>query len=294
MSDTAALNAAALNAAAKASKAIYTPARILALDVPGALSRVLPAILAAADGGNISGRHLHMTPAAYAAAVGRMSADSVAGAMCYAVVHYFNGSRTLQDLADAPDAKGKPTLPAWLGAGIRATFAGIKPRNACDTETLREWTALLWGKVAGAVKPATAAPAAESGRGHGPVSVMVPAPAPKLASAYRGPSAPEWSLIAGGMVREVEAGAMRADYARANYAPAVPGILADLAPAPAPAPVVVPTLGNDYPADAAAFIAQVGEDRARKFLEALAATLAPAIVEAMPDKPRRVRTKKAA
>lgn len=293
MSDTAALNAAALNAAAKASRPSYTPARILALDVPGALSRALPAILAAADGGNISGRHLHMTPAAYAAAVGRMSADSVAGALCYAVVHYFNGSRTLQDLADAPDAKGKATLPAWLGAGIRETFTGIKPRNACDPETLREWTALLWGKVAAAVKPA-AALAAESGRAPGPVSVMVPAPAPKLASAYRGPAAPEWALIAGGMTREVEAGAMRADYARAYHAPAVPGILADLAPVLAPAPVVVPTLGNDYPADAAAFIAQVGEDRARKFLEALAATLAPAIVEAMPDKPRRVRTKKAA
>lgn len=293
MSDTAALNAAALNAAVKASKAIYTPARILALDVPGALSRALPAILAAADGGNISGRHLYMTPAAYAAAVGRMSADSVAGALCYAVVHYFNGSRTLQDLADAPDAKGKATLPAWLGAGIRATFAGIKPRNACDAETLREWTALLWGKVAGAVKPAAAA-AAKPAAAPGPVSVMVPAPAPKLASAYRGPSAPEWALIAGGMAREVEAGAMRADYARANYAPAVPGVLAGLAPVVVPAPVIVPTLGNDYPADAAAFIAQVGEDRARKFLEALAASLAPAIVEAMPDKPRRVRTKKAA
>lgn len=294
MSDTAALNAAALNAAVAASKAVYTPARIAALDVPGALSRRLPAILAAADGGNISGRHIHMTPADYAAGVGRMTADSVAGAMTYAVIHYFNGSRTLNDLALAPDAKGKATLPAWLGAAIKATFEGTKPRNACDHDTLREWSALLWGKVAAAAKPAGAAPAAESGRAPGPVSVMVPAPAPKLASAYRGPSAPEWALIAGGMAREVEAGAMRADYARAHYAPTVPGILADLAPALAPAPVVVPTLGNDYPADAAAFIAQVGEDRARKFLEALAASLAPSIVEAMPDKPRRVRTKKAA
>lgn len=293
MSDTAALNAALNAAAAKASKTTYTPARILALDVPGALSRVLPAILAAADGGNISGRHLQMTPAAYAAAVGRMSADSVAGAMAYAVVHFFNGSRTLADLAEAPDARGKSTLPAWLGAGIRATFAGIKARNACDPETLREWTALLWGKVAAAAKPA-AAPAAESGRAPGPVMVSRPAPAPKLASAYLGPTAPEWALLSGGMVREVEAGAMRADYARAHYAPTVPSIIADLAPALAPAPVVVPTLGNDYPADARAFVATVGEDRARLFLEALAATLAPAIVEAMPDKPRRVRTKKAA
>ena len=82
---------------------------------------------------------------------------------------------------------------------------------------------------------------------------------------------------------------MRADYARAHYAPTVPSIIADMAPVLAPAPVVVPTLGNDYPADAAAFIAQVGEDRARKFLEALAASLAPAFVEAMPDKPRRVK-----
>ena len=293
MSDTAALNAAALNAAAAASKRVYTPARIIALDVPGALSRVLPAILAAADGGNISRRHLHMTPAAYAAAVGKVTADSVAGAMCYAVVHYFNGSRTLADLTEAPDAKGKATLPAWLGAGIRETFGGVKPVNSCDPDRLREWSALLWNKVAGAVKPAAVAPAADSAKAPGPVVVMAPAPARKLAPAYLGPAAPEWALIAGGMTREVEAGAMRADYARAYHAPAVPGILADLAPALAPAPVVVPTLGNDYPADARAFIATVGEDRARKFLEALAASLAPALV-AMPDKPRRVRTKKAA
>lgn len=294
---TAPLNAAALSAAAKASKSIYPPARVLALDVPGALSRRYPAVLAAADGGNISGRHLHMTPAGYAASVGRMTADSVADAIVYAVVHHLNGSRTLADLADAPDAKKKATLPAWVGAGIRATFGGVKPTNGCSPDQLHEWSALLWAKIAGAKKPEAAAPAPERAK---PAPVLVTKPAP-VARAFA-KSADHAALLSGALTREAEAGELSGEFLssateeimRLFRLEQFRAMASEAQGAPKVAPAIVPTVGNDLPADARAFVAQVGEAKARAFLDALAAALAPAL-PVMPAAPVRVkRAKKAA
>lgn len=291
-----ALNGAVATEARKASAPVYTPRTILALDVAGALSRRIVSVSATADGGNISGRHLHMTAADYAAAVGKVSADSVAGALVYATVHFFNGSKGLADLADPKDGKNRKILPAWLATAVHATFDGMKPRNGCTEAELREWSNLLWGKIKGMEKPAAASPAAPKAV---PSPVTVTTPAVPRRSAIIGKAADYAALLAGAFTREAEAGALDSAFLQAGREEAQRGaklasFAALAAPETAPAPVLVaPALSNDYRADAHNFVMLMGEEKARKFLDALMAELSPVLAET-PVKSRKPRVVKKA
>lgn len=291
-----ALNGAVTAEAKKASAPVYTPKTILALDVAGALSRRIVAVSATADGGNISGRHLHMTAADYAAAVGKVSADSVAGALVYATVHFFNGSKGLADLADPKDGKNRKILPAWLATAVHATFGGMKPRNGCTEGELREWSNLLWGRIKGMEKPAAAAPAAPKAV---PSPVTVTTPAVPRRSAIIGKAADYAALLAGAFTREAEAGALDSAFLQAGREEVqrvakLASFAALAAPETAPAPVLVaPALSNDYRADAHNFVMLMGEEKARKFLDALMAELSPVLAET-PVKSRKPRVVKKA
>ena len=297
VSIVSALNGAVTAEAKKASAPIYTPKTILALDVAGALSRRIVAVSATADGGNISGRHLHMTAADYAAAVGKVSADSVAGALVYATVHFFNGSKGLADLADPKDGKNRKILPAWLAKAVHATFDGMKPRNGCTEAELREWSNLLLGKIKGMEKPA-AVPAAPKAV---PSPVTVTTPAVPRRSAIIGKVADHAALLSGAFIREAEAGALDSAFLQAGReelqrVAKLASFAALAAPetAPAPAPVLVaPALSNDYRADAHNFVMLMGEEKARKFLDALMAELSPVLAET-PVKSRKPRVVKKA
>jgi len=156
-----------------ADKPVFTPARVLKMDLQGALSRRIAAIVASADGGNISGRHIGLKRADYAALAGAANADSVATAITYAVVNFFNGNDKLADLTAKP-------VPAWLAARVQVSLSTAKPRNGCDEETLRTYAGLIQHGVASAVKPKktkakpTMAPTSKTG--DTPVNTAIPAP----------------------------------------------------------------------------------------------------------------------
>ena len=159
-------------ATAAPAKAVYTPSSILKMDIDGALSRRIVSIVAAADGGNISGRAVGLKLADYAALAGARSADSVATAVCYAVVHYLNGTAKLADLTAKP-------VPAWLGARVAEAFSTAKPTNSCDESALRTYSALIAHGIAKAIKPAMAEPKVEKKaqvESPAPAGAAVPAP----------------------------------------------------------------------------------------------------------------------
>ena len=142
-------------ATAAPAKAVYTPARVLKMDLDGALSRRIVSAVAAAEGtngatettANISGRALRMGLKDYAAMAGRISEDSVAGAIVFAVVNYLNGRASLAELA------GK-NVPAWLGTRVAEAFSSTKPTNSCDEAQLRTYAGLIAHGIKAAVKPA--------------------------------------------------------------------------------------------------------------------------------------------
>ena len=296
MSIIAALNAASANVAASASAPLIVPERIKSFDLSGALSRAYPAILASADGGNISGRHLKMGPSTYASAVGKVSADSVANALIYAVIHFQNGSQSLDALADAKDGKGKPTLPSWLSALIRGQYSDIKPNRGVDEARLRTEAGALADKIT-----AGAAPVKSNKASPAPTAVPTAAPteAPTAApTVKRIPS--DLAMLTGAMPDEALSGAMDRGAVRAHWMEQgrAHAAHADLSMGNAhavPAPMV-PVVANDYPAAASAFVAQHGADKARLFLEALSAALQPTEAPAPAPVPavKRVRKAKAA
>ena len=294
MSIVTALNTAAATAAAAASATLTVPERIKSFDLHGALSRAYPSILASADGGNISGRHLKMGPSTYASAVGKVSADSVAAALIYAVIHFQNGSQSLDALADAKDGKNKPTLPGWLSTLIRGQYSGIKPNRGVDEARLRLEAGALVDKITAAAAPVKSNKAS-------PVPTAAPTAAPTEAptaapTVKRIPS--DLAMLTGAMPDEALSGAMDRGAVRAHWMEQgrAPAAHADLAMGNAPAMVapLAPVVANDYPAAAAAFVAQYGADKARLFLEALAAALQPTEAPAPAPTVKRVRKAKKA
>lgn len=163
-----------------ADKPVYTPTRVLKMDLQGALSRRIAAIVAAADGGNISGRHIGLKRADYAALAGAANADSVATAITYAVVNFFNGNDKLQDLTAKP-------VPAWLAARVQVSLSTAKPRNGCDEDALRTYAGLIQHGIASAVKPEEpkAKPAVVPVAVPAPDSVSAAVPAPLTALELR-------------------------------------------------------------------------------------------------------------
>lgn len=164
-------------------KAVYTPARVLKMDLDGALSRRIVAAVAAAEGvanatetsANISGRALRMGLKDYAAMAGRISEDSVAGAIVFAVVNYLNGTASLAELA------GK-NVPAWLGTRVAEAFSSTKPTNSCDEAQLRTYAGLIAHGIKAAVKPAAPKEdkdeAAAQAAADAEAKTVAPAPAP--------------------------------------------------------------------------------------------------------------------
>ena len=152
-------------ATAAPAKAVFTPSSVLKMDIDGALSRRIVSIVAVADGGNISGRAVGLKLADYAALAGARSADSVATAVCYAVVHFMNGTAKLADLTAKP-------VPAWLGTRVAEAFSSAKPTNSCDESALRTYAGLIAHGISKAVKPVLVEPKVEK-----KAQVESPAPA---------------------------------------------------------------------------------------------------------------------
>ena len=91
----------------------------------------------------------------------------------------------------------------------------------------------------------------------------------------------------------MDRGAVRAHWMEQGRAHAAHADLA-MGNAPTVSAPMVPIVANDYPAAAAAFVAQHGADKARLFLEALADVLQPTAAPAPAPAVKRVRKAKAA
>ena len=226
-------------ATAAPAKAVFTPARVLKFDLDGALSRRIVAAVAAAEGtngatetsANISGRALRMGLKDYAAMAGRVSEDSVAGAIVFAVVHFMNGTANLQELA------GK-NVPSWMGARVAEAFSSAKPTNSCDEEALRTYAGLIACAIKAAVKPAAPkedkdeAAAQAAADAEAKTVAPAPAPAPVMTPADK---AHAFAALA----EELGIKLTRSQLIAIAALESSPALEAASAPAPAPAPVAL-------------------------------------------------------
>ena len=162
-------------------KVVYTPTRITAFDLPGAFSRRVAALEATAQGAQyLKPSMLRQSHADYVASLGRISADSVVGAIAYTVLQYLNGGESLDSLT------GKD-VPKWYAQQARKVLDGMKPSNAVTAQAFRSVSGLIVAGIVGNAAPVIKGQEVKKPKASAPAPVtVVPLSADQQWAEYRG------------------------------------------------------------------------------------------------------------
>ena len=128
-------------------KTVFTPTRISSFDLAGAFSRRAAALEATSQGAQyLKPSMLRQSHADYVASLGRISADSVVGAVAYTVLQFLNGGESLDSLT------GKD-VPKWYAQQARKVLDGMKPSNAVTAQAFRSVSGLIVAGIVGNAAP---------------------------------------------------------------------------------------------------------------------------------------------
>ena len=162
-------------------KTVFTPTRITAFDLPGAFSRRAAALEATAQGAQfLKPSMLRQSHADYVASLGRISADSVVGAVAYTVLQFLNGGESLDSLT------GKD-VPKWYAQQARKVLDGMKPSNAVTAQAFRSVSGLIIAGIVGNAAPVIKGQETKKPKSSAPApATVVPLSADEAWSEMRG------------------------------------------------------------------------------------------------------------